>query len=76
MLDIAIQTAIGLALVAVCFFGLIFFTWLLCQVAVYLMVGNTMPIIDFRHRLSFRRRYVEGSLTILFWLLFIGFWTT
>jgi hypothetical protein len=40
MLDIAIQTAIGFALVAVCFFGLLFLTWLLCQVGVYLMGGK------------------------------------
>jgi len=29
-------------------------------------------IIDYRKRLSFRRRYFEESATILCWLFFIG----
>lgn len=31
-------------------------------------------IIDIRHRLSRKRRYMEMSVTILLWLLFLGFW--
>lgn len=31
-------------------------------------------IINIRHRLSLKRRYMEMSVTLLMWLLFLGFW--